>query len=262
MTTILVREPPKSSFLARSLGLAYGTFAYLVFLGTFLYAIGFVGGVVVPKTIDNGVPGLLIPALFVNTLLLGIFAIQHSGMARRGFKAVLTKFVSPVIERSTFVLMSSMALILLFAYWQPMPQIVWQTTNPHAAFALKALSAVGWFIVLYATFLISHFELFGLKQVSMNFAGRVAPMVSFKSPGLYRFVRHPIYLGFTIAFWATPKMTAGHALFAFGTTAYILIGIWLEERDLVAAFGEEYKKYRANVAMLLPGIKVRNDRYE
>jgi protein-S-isoprenylcysteine O-methyltransferase Ste14 len=257
MTTILVREPPKSSFLARSLGFAYGTFAYLVFLGTFLYAIGFVGGVVVPKTIDNGVPGLLIPALCVNTLLLGIFAIQHSGMARRGFKAVLTKFVSPVIERSTFVLMSSLALVLLFACWQPMPQIIWQVTSPHAAFALKALSAFGWLIVLYATFLISHFELFGLKQVTMNFAGRVAPAIRFKTPGLYRFVRHPIYLGFIIAFWATSTMTAGHALFAFATTAYILIGIWLEERDLIAMFGDEYRKYRANVAMLLPGFNNR-----
>lgn len=257
MTTVLVREPPASSFLARTLGLIYGTLSYLVFLGTFLYAIGFVGGFVVPKTIDNGVAGPLMPALFVNTLLLGIFAVQHSGMARRGFKAVLTRFVSPVIERSTFVLMSSLALILLFACWQPMPQIVWQVTNSYAVFAFKALSLLGWLIVLYATFLISHFELFGLKQVMMNFAGRVAPAVSFKTPGLYRFIRHPIYLGFIIAFWATPAMTAGHALFAFATTAYILIGIWLEERDLMAMFGEEYRKYRANVSMLLPGFRRR-----
>jgi len=260
MTTVLVREPPASSFLARTLGLIYGTLSYLVFLGTFLYAIGFVGSFIVPKTIDNGVAGPLMPALFVNTILLGIFAVQHSGMARRGFKAVLTRFVSPAIERSTFVLMSSLALILLFACWQPMSQIVWQVTNPYAVFAFKALSALGWLIVLYATFLISHFELFGLKQVMMNFAGRVAPAISFKTPGLYRFVRHPIYFGFIIAFWATPTMTVGHALFAFATTAYILIGIWLEERDLVAMFGEEYKKYRANVAMLLPLASIRKSR--
>lgn len=254
MSAIVDHAPASAGFLSRTLSLAYGTLAYLVFLGTFLYAIGFVGGIAVPKTIDNGVAGPLSSALLVNTLLLGLFAVQHSGMARRGFKALLTKVVSPAIERSTFVLMSSLALILLFACWQPMPQMLWQVTNPAGVLAFKAVSALGWLIVLYATFLISHFELFGLKQVVMNFAGRIAPEISFRTPGLYRFIRHPIYLGFIIAFWATPVMTAGHALFAFATTAYIFIGIWLEERDLVAMFGDEYRKYRARVAMLVPGL--------
>lgn len=175
-------------------------------------------------------------------------------MARRGFKALLTKFVSPVIERSTFVLMSSLVLIALFVFWQPMPQLVRNVTNPIAAMAVRGVSAFGWLIVLYSTFLISHFELFGLKQVMTNFVGRIVPEMSFKTPGLYRFIRHPIYLGFIVAFWATPVMTAGHALFAFATTAYIFIGIWLEERDLVAMFGDQYRQYRERVAMLLPGI--------
>lgn len=243
-----------SRFSMRLLTLTYGASAYLVFLLTFLYAIGFVGELIVPKTINSGIAGAFLPALGGNTLLLGLFAVQHSGMARRGFKALLTKFVSPVIERSTFVLMSSLALIVLFVFWQPMPQLVWNVTNPTAAMAVKGVSAFGWLIVLYSTFLISHFELFGLKQVVMNFVGRMAPEMSFKTPGLYRFIRHPIYLGFIVAFWSTPVMTAGHALFAFATTAYIFIGIWLEERDLVAMFGEQYKRYRERVAMLLPGI--------
>lgn len=253
MTTIEhTTDTPRLS--TRFLVLCYGAVAYLVFLLTFVYAIGFVGELIVPKTINSGIAGAFLPALTGNTLLLGVFAIQHSGMARRGFKALLTKLVSPVIERSTFVLMSSLALILLFVFWQPMPQQVWIITDPIAAVAVKAVSAFGWLLILYSTFLISHFELFGLKQVVMNFVGRVAPEMSFKTPGLYRIIRHPIYLGFIIAFWATPVMTVGHALFAFATMAYIFIGIWLEERDLVAMFGDQYKRYRERVAMLLPGL--------
>jgi protein-S-isoprenylcysteine O-methyltransferase Ste14 len=249
-----VRHKPAATLLSRSLMLAYGSFAYLIFLCTFLYAIGFVGGVIVPKTIDNGAAGSILQALVINLLLLSVFAVQHSGMARHAFKAWLTKLVSPAIERSTFVLMSSLALILLFVCWQPMPQIVWQATDPAYVLLLNGVSVFGWLIVLYSTFLISHFELFGLKQVVVNFASRLMPSVKFKTPGLYRFIRHPIYLGFIVAFWATPAMSAGHLLFAIVTTAYIFVGIWLEERDLIRLFGEEYRRYRQRVAMLIPKL--------
>lgn len=248
------RDKHAMAFLSKSLMLAYGSLAYIIFLCTFLYAIGFVGGVLVPKTIDSGETAPVLPSLAVNLLLLSVFAVQHSGMARRIFKTWLTKFVSPVIERSTYVLMSSLALILLFACWQPMPQIVWQVTHPAYVAALNGVSIFGWLIVLYSTFLISHFELFGLKQVVVNFAGRLMPSVSFKTPALYRLIRHPIYLGFIVAFWATPAMSAGHLLFAIVTTAYIFIGIWLEERDLIKLFGDEYKSYRQRVAMLIPKL--------
>lgn len=248
------RDKHAMALFFKSLMLAYGSLAYIIFLCTFLYAIGFVGGVLVPKTIDSGEAAPALQALAINLLLLSVFAVQHSGMARRAFKAWLTKFVSPVIERSTYVLMSSLALILLFVFWQPMPQIVGQVTNPILAATLNGVSIFGWLIVLYSTFLISHFELFGLKQVIANFAGRLMPSVSFKTPALYRLIRHPIYLGFIVAFWATPVMSAGHLLFAIVTTAYIFIGIWLEERDLIGLFGDEYKRYRQRVAMLIPKL--------
>ncbi|MDQ8727088.1 isoprenylcysteine carboxylmethyltransferase family protein [Bradyrhizobium sp. LHD-71] len=239
---------------SRTLGLVYGTVVYAIFFGTFLYAIGFITGLIVPKTVNSGeaVPPLY--ALVVNLALMSLFAVQHSGMARRGFKRVLTQLVSPVIERSTYVLCSSLVLIALFTFWQPIPTVVWQIENPAVALAVRCLSALGWLIVLYSTFLISHFELFGLKQVVLNFIGRAVPEAHFKTPGLYRVIRHPIYLGFIIAFWATPMMTAGHLLFAAVTTAYIFVGIALEERDLVATFGEQYRQYKARVAMLVPGI--------
>ena len=170
-----------------------------------------------------------------------LFAVQHSGMARRGFKRVLTGVVSPVVERSTYVLCASLALVLVFAFWQPVPAEVWSVGTPAASMVVAALSALGWLIVLYSTFLISHFELFGLKQVVLNFFGRALEPIRFHTPGLYRFVRHPIYLGFIIAFWAAPVMTVGHLLFAAVTTAYIFVGIALEERDLIATFGDEYR---------------------
>jgi methanethiol S-methyltransferase len=175
-------------------------------------------------------------------------------MARQGFKRLFARFASPAIERSTFVLLASLSLILLFWQWQPMPAAVWNIEDPVFAGAATAGGVTGWLIVLYSTFLISHFELFGLTQVIAHFVGRVAAPIKFKTPGLYRLIRHPIYLGFIIAFWSTPLTTIGHLLFASVTTAYIFVGIWLEERDLVAFFGEEYRKYRERVAMLLPGL--------
>ena len=247
-------QPGAGGFLARTAGLLYGTLSYLIFLGTFLYAIGFVSGLVVPKTIDSGTTSSPMTAIITNIVLLSVFAVQHSGMARRSFKRVLTNAVSPVVERSTYVLCASLALILVFVFWQPVDVVVWSVANQTVATGIAALSAVGWLVVLYSTFLISHFELFGLKQVAFSFVGRALPAISFRAPGLYRLVRHPIYLGFIIAFWSAPTMTVGHLLFALVTTAYIFVGIVLEERDLVAAFGDEYRRYRARVAMLLPRI--------
>jgi methanethiol S-methyltransferase len=241
--------------IGRLAAFIYGIIVYLLFLLTFLYAIGFVEGLVVPKTIDSGPAGPMPNALIVNLILMSIFAIQHSVMARPRFKQWWTRFVPPAIERSTYVLLASLALALLLWQWQPMPTIVWQVTEPHLAAALIALSLVGWLIVLTATFVINHFELFGLRQVATNLVGRSMPSPRFRTPLYYRFVRHPIYLGFIIAFWAAPIMTVGHFLFAAVTTAYIFVGIFLEERDLVGVFGDEYRRYRQQVSMLLPWRK-------
>jgi methanethiol S-methyltransferase len=238
--------------MGRIIGFLFGLVAYLVFLPTFLYAIGFVTGVGVPKTIDDGPVVPLTEALIVNLLLLSLFAVQHSGMARKPFKRWLTQFVPASVERSVYVLLASLALILLLWQWRPIPAVVWQVTNAQVAMTMTALSLAGWLLVLFSTFLINHFELFGLHQVAANLAGRTMPAARFKTPVLYKFVRHPIYLGFIIAFWATPVMTVGHLLFAAVTTAYIFVGIALEERDLIQLFGEEYKRYRAQVGMLAP----------
>jgi protein-S-isoprenylcysteine O-methyltransferase Ste14 len=231
---------------------AYGVVAYIAFLGAFLYAIGFVIGIGVAKTIDTGPVTPLTQALLIDILLMALFAIQHSVMARKPFKQWLTRYIPVSIERSTYVLATSLVLMLLFWQWRPITTVVWQVTNPTLAMFLLALSLAGWVIVLVSTLLINHFELFGLQQVTHNLSGRTAAPHTFKTPGFYRFVRHPIYLGFIIAFWAIPVMTLGHLLFAAVTTAYIFVGIFLEERDLVELFGDEYRRYRERVGMVIP----------
>ncbi|HXU42993.1 MAG TPA: isoprenylcysteine carboxylmethyltransferase family protein [Burkholderiales bacterium] len=236
--------------------LLYGMAVYVFFLCTFAYAIGFVGGVFVPKGIDSGEPVPLIEALAVNLLALGIFAVQHSVMARRSFKRWWTKMVPPAVERSTYVLAATLALALLLWQWRPIAEpVLWRIENPAAVKAIWAVFWLGWGVLLLATFLINHFELFGLHQVFSRLLGREIPEGEFRTPFLYRYVRHPIYLGFVLAFWAAPVMTAGHLLFAIGGTGYILVGIWFEERDLVAQFGERYRRYREQVGMLIPWRK-------
>jgi methanethiol S-methyltransferase len=235
------------------LSIVYGLAAYVFFLGTFLYAIAFVGDMPVPKTIDSGPASALGVSLIINLLLLGIFAVQHSVMARPGFKRWWTRIVPERIERSTYVLAATAALALLLWQWRPMAEpVFWHVENRTGVAVLNVVFWAGWGVLLVSTFLLNHFELFGLSQVFAPMRGRTAPTPEFKTPALYRYVRHPIYLGFLLAFWATPVMTAGHLLFAAGSTGYILIGIWFEERDLVAQFGDRYRQYRRQVGMLLP----------
>jgi protein-S-isoprenylcysteine O-methyltransferase Ste14 len=232
--------------------LAYGLFCYIVFLFTLLYAIGFVGNFAVPKSIDSGVAGSPLNALLVDALLLGVFAVQHSVMARPAFKRWWTRLVPPALERSTYVLMASAALLLIYWQWQPLPAPVWTVTNPLGVTVLDAVFWLGWATLVVSTFVINHFELFGLWQVYAHARGKDSPPARFEVRSIYRLVRHPIYLGFILAFWSTPAMTVGHLFFAIATTGYILVGIYFEERDLVASFGDQYRRYRGQVRMLLP----------
>jgi len=232
----------------------YGVVCYVIFLGSFLYAIGFMGNVFVPKTIDSGLSAAPAEALLIDLLLLGAFAIQHSVMARPGFKAVWTKIVPHSIERSTYVLFSSLLLALICWQWRPMPSTVWDATaSPLLADLLIGLFWFGWLILLLATFMINHFDLFGLRQVYLRMRNVEYSPPRFTQRALYRIVRHPIMLGFLIAFWATPRMSLGHLVFAAATTGYILVGIALEERDLARAHPEQYQAYRSQVPMLIPG---------
>jgi protein-S-isoprenylcysteine O-methyltransferase Ste14 len=241
--------------MSRMLSLAYGAVVYVFFLATFLYAIGFVGNLLVPKSIDSGASGPPGRALLANALLLALFAIQHSVMARPGFKRWWTKWVPKAVERSTYVLLASLVLAILFWQWKPMPATIWSVENTAGKAAIWAVFALGWAMVLVGTFLIQHFDLFGLRQVWLHLRQRPYTEVGFRTPFLYRMVRHPIMLGFVLAFWATPRMTAGHLLFSVATTLYILVGIQLEERDTLAAHGRAYADYRERVPMLVPLAK-------
>ncbi len=241
--------------MGRFLGFLYGIVCYVVFFITFLYAIAFVGDLpFVPHTLDRGMEAASVgKAVVIDAVLLGIFAIQHSGMARRGFKRWLTGWLPESLERSTFVLLSSLALILLFWQWRPLPGLVWDVGHGWAWWLLYAVSALGWLIVLSGTFVINHFDLFGLRQVWYAARGQKAPPLEFVEHFYYSLVRHPLMLGFIIAFWAIPRMTVGHLLFAVATTGYILFAVrFLEERDLVAMHGADYRGYQRRVPMICP----------
>lgn len=243
--------------MTRALTMAFSTASYAVFLATFLYLIGFVGGFdVLPRTVDSGpaaAPGV---AAAIDLALITVFALQHSIMARPAFKARWTRIVPNAAERSVYVLAASLALILLFAAWRPIPTVIWSVGGP-AAWALWGVFALGWTLVLLSTFLINHFELFGLQQAWFNLRGRAAAAPQFRQPWFYKLVRHPLYTGFFIAFWATPFLTAGHLLLAGGMSVFMLIAIQLEERDLIDVFGDQYRVYRQRVGMLVPRFGVR-----
>lgn len=243
--------------MKRLLALLYGVLAYAFFFGTFLYAIGFIGNVAVPKTIDTGAVVPLSKAALTDVVLLSLFALQHSVMARRGFKRVWTRLVPWHIERSTFVVAATAVLALLLWQWRPIPAAVWDARGTVLGEVLSGTFWIGWGLLLISTFLIDHFELFGLQQVWAYARGGESHRPDFKTPALYRLVRHPIYLGFVIAFWSAPFMSIGHLLFSVATTGYILLGICFEERDLIAAYGQRYREYRVRVPMLIPLLRLR-----
>jgi protein-S-isoprenylcysteine O-methyltransferase Ste14 len=241
----------ESNMFGRITAFVYGVVSYLAFLATFLYAVGFIGNFVVPKSIDSGRQLPLMQALAINTALLGLFAVQHSVMARQWFKRAWTRIVPVPVERSTYVLFSSLALLLLFWKWQPIGVVVWSVKSASGQLAIQFLYALGWLTVLVATFLINHFDLFGLRQVWLYLSGRPYTALKFRTPGLYQLVRHPLYVGWLLVFWSAPVMTAAHLVFAIATTGYILIAIQMEERDL-ARLHTEYAEYRRRVPMLVP----------
>ncbi len=232
--------------------LVYGTASYAVSLATVLYTIGFLGNMLVPKSIDSGTPFPLADAVPVNAGLLGLFALQHSIMARRGFKAIWTRIVPKPVERSTYVLSACGVLLLLFWQWRSVPEPVWRVEHGTGVLILTGLFWLGWGIVVLSAAMIDHFDLFGLRQTCARFKRRKSPPDRFRTPGFYRFVRHPLMLGLVIAFWATPVMSAGHLMFSVAATGYILLAIPLEERDLVARHGDDYRRYRERVPMLVP----------
>ena len=236
---------------SRITAFVYGVVCYLAFFGTFLYAVGFMGNFGVPKTIDSGPQIPFLQALLINFLLLGVFAVQHSVMARPWFKKAWTRLVPETVERSTYVLFSSVALLLLFWLWQPMGGVIWNVENPAGRLALNMVYAVGLLTVLVTTFLINHFDLFGLRQVWLKLIGRPYKSLGFVTPGPYRYIRHPLYVGWLLSFWAAPTMTSAHLVFALATSAYIFVAIQFEERDLVRAH-REYAEYKARVPMILP----------
>ena len=245
-------QDEKDSKLARISGFIYGIVCYGIFLGTFLYAVGFVGNLIVPRSIDSVANIPLSSAILIDLSLLGIFGLQHSLMARLWFKAWWTQIVPKPIERSTYVLFSSLCLIALFYFWQPMGFTIWNVQNSLGQAIFYSLFAFGWLLVLVATFLINHFDLFGLRQVYLYLIGREYTQLHFATPGPYKLVRHPLYVGWLFAFWATPKMTLAHLVFALVTTAYILVAIQFEERDLIKIHGQAYADYRHQVPMLIP----------
>lgn len=233
-------------------GVIYGFIAYAVSLAAFLYAVGFVGNWVVPKSIDSAEVSGSLASLLINLLLLGLFAVQHSVMARPGFKARWTKVISRSIERSTYVMISGLLLFLLFWQWRPMHTMIWYAPEGVGRIVLMGMFWLGWLIVLLSTFMTSHFDLFGLRQVILNLQDKTYLLPEFATRGFYRFVRHPLMLGFIIAFWASPAMTLGHLVFALATISYILIALQWEERDLIASLGHAYRNYRKQVPMLVP----------